>query len=319
MTLWQAAEAPTTSSARNDVEDTKFDGSVSMVAWGYNEEVLIEGFLRRALYLLELTCQHYEFVFINDCSTDRTGEIAESIAREAPRMRVIHNERNLGMGGAANVAVHAARNAHVFWQTVDWAYDLTELRCFLELTKRFDLVVGTRPVIWRPFGHIPFLSWMLGIRTRADTVLHGLVSLTNYYALRMLFGVRLHDFQNIQIYPKRLIEKFDIKSSSSFIAPEMLYKCYLLGATFMEVPVRFIPRRAGKSRGIYPRSIMRSLRDIAKGWLEFGPAVRRAVRASTATRIFRLTQPTRLSEDDIRLMAGLFRYYRADEDVSFRP
>ena len=110
------------------------------------------------------------------------------------------------------MAVHAARKDHVFWQTVDWAYDLTELRCFLELTKCFDLVIGTRPVIWRPFGHIPLVSRILGIRTRADTVLHGAVSLTNYYLLRLLFGVQLRDFQNIQIYPKRLIEKLDIRS-----------------------------------------------------------------------------------------------------------
>jgi glycosyltransferase involved in cell wall biosynthesis len=290
-----------------------------MIAWGYNEQLLIEGFLRRALSLLEHTCREYELVFIDDCSTDRTGEIAEAVARDAPRLRIIRNERNLGMGGAANVAVHAAQNEHVFWQTVDWAYDLSELRCFLELTKRFDLVIGTRPVIWRPFGHIPLLSRIVGIRARADTVLHGAVSLTNYYVLRLLFGVRIHDFQNVQIYPRRFIEQLQIKASSSFIAPEMLYKCYLLGATFMEVPVRFIPRSVGKSRGIRPRSILRSLRDIACGWLEFGPSVRRAVRASTETRIFRLTQPTRLSEDDIRLMAGLFRYYRAVDDISFRP
>jgi glycosyl transferase family 2 len=296
-------------------EDTRFDGSVSMIAWGYNEEVLIEAFLRRALDLLERTCQDYELVFIDDCSTDRTGPIADSIALETPRLRVIHNARNLGMGGAANVAVHAARKDHVFWQTVDWAYDLTELRCFLELTKRFDLVIGARPVIWRPFGHIPVLSRILGIRTRADTVLHGVVSLTNYYVLRLLFRVPLHDFQNVQIYPRKLIEKLDIKSSSSFIAPEMLYKSYLLGATFIEVPVRFIPRSAGKSRGIHPRSIIRSLRDITKGWLSFGPEVRRTVRNSRKDRIFRLTQPTCLDEEDIRLMAGLFRYYRSPNGV----
>ena len=82
-------------------EDNKFDGSVSMIAWGYNEEMLIAGFLRRALNLLEETCQDYELVFINDCSTDKTGEIADAIARETSRMRVIHNARNLGMGGAA--------------------------------------------------------------------------------------------------------------------------------------------------------------------------------------------------------------------------
>ena len=118
---------------------------------------------------------------------------------------------------------------------------------------------------------------------------------------------------------RRLIEKLEIKSSSSFIAPEMLYKCYLLGATFIEVPVLFIRRSAGKSRGIRPRSIMRSLHDIGRGWLEFGPAVRRTVRASRQTRIFRLTQPTRLSEEDIRLVAGLFRYYRGVDEISFRP
>ena len=82
----------------------KFDRSVSMLAWGYNEEELIEGFLDQAFALLEKNVVDYELVFIDDCSTDRTGQILADYARREPRLRVITHETNLNVGFACRRA-----------------------------------------------------------------------------------------------------------------------------------------------------------------------------------------------------------------------
>ncbi len=117
-----------------------------MIAWGYNEEALIGGFLDRALAILEEAVSDYELILVDDGSTDRTGEIAQAHARKNPRLRVITHERNMNVGPSLKRAMAAARKEFVFWQTVDWSYDLTHLRLFLELLKHFDVVVGVRPV-----------------------------------------------------------------------------------------------------------------------------------------------------------------------------
>jgi len=104
-----------------------------MLAWAYNEEVLIGGFLERALQSLEETVEDYELVLVDDGSTDRTNEIAQGFAARNPRLRVLRNERNMNIGPSFKRAVASARKEFLFWQTVDWSYDLTHLRIFLEL------------------------------------------------------------------------------------------------------------------------------------------------------------------------------------------
>src|SRR5882724_8312365 len=93
---------------------TKFERSVSMVAWGYNEELILERFFDRAFALLSATVTDFELIFINDGSSDRTGAIADEYAKREPRLRVSHNERNLNVGISAQRAVRGASKDIVF-------------------------------------------------------------------------------------------------------------------------------------------------------------------------------------------------------------
>jgi hypothetical protein len=69
----------------------KFDRGVSLGAWAYNEELLVESFLTRAIDLLDRTVYDWEIVFVDDGSTDRTPEILQNFARLEPRLRVIRH------------------------------------------------------------------------------------------------------------------------------------------------------------------------------------------------------------------------------------
>src|SRR5215831_5359820 len=75
----------------------KFSRSVSLVAWGYNEETLIESFLLRAMSLLDATVLDWELVFVDDCSTDRMPEILAQFAAREPRLRIIRHDQNLNV------------------------------------------------------------------------------------------------------------------------------------------------------------------------------------------------------------------------------
>ena len=215
----------------------KFDRSVSMLAWGYNEEELVEDFLDRAFALLEKTVTDYELVFVDDCSTDGTGRIVADYARREPRLRVITHETNLNVGFACRRAVAEARKDFLFWQTVDWSYDLTYLRVFLELLKHFDVVQGIRPAPERLLSHIPVIRSIYRIKSRSDNLQKAVVSLSNYYLLRLLYGVKFHDFQNVTFYPAALVQSLTLVGKSSFINPELLLKTHARGARFLEVPI----------------------------------------------------------------------------------
>src|SRR4030042_2581829 len=206
----------------------KFDRTVSMLTWGYNEEELVEGFLDRAFALLESTINDYEVIFVNDGSTDRTGEILAAYARKEPRLRVITNKINLDVGLSCRRALALASKEFLFWQTVDWSYDLTHLRIFLELLNHFDVVQGIRPTPERILSHIPVIRSIYRVKSRSDNLKKAIISLTNYYLLRLLYGVKFHDFQNITFYPTALVQSLDLMGKSSFVNPELLIKSHAL-------------------------------------------------------------------------------------------
>ncbi len=76
---------------------------LSIIATAHNEERSMERALRS---LLTLRYPGYEVIFVNDRSTDRTGEIAERLSAGDPRLNVLHiDELPAGWFGKT----HAAR------------------------------------------------------------------------------------------------------------------------------------------------------------------------------------------------------------------
>ena len=245
-------------------EDRRFDRSVSLLTWGLNEEDLVEEFLDKAFTLLKENVCEYEVVFVNDGSTDRTGEILEKYQQKEPCLRVITNSRTLNVGLSCRRAIQGASKEFLFWQTVDWSYDISDLRTHLELLKYYDVVQGIRPVPQRLLSHISILRSIYRVKKRSDNFKKAIISLSNYYIQRLFFGVQFSDFQNVTFYPTKLVQSLKLKARTPFINPEMLIKAYYRGARFIEVPIAFIPRSKGLSKGTRIWTILFTVSDIFK-------------------------------------------------------
>jgi glycosyltransferase involved in cell wall biosynthesis len=282
--------------------------SVSLVCYAYNEAELIAEFFDKAVDLLESVTSDYEIVFIDDCSTDGTWEIAERFAHANDRIRIARNDRNRNIGYSFKRGVSLAGKEYLFWQTIDWAYDLSDLRTFLALLDHFGVVVGVRPVPFRLLAFIPVVRSIYRVRTRSDDFVRAIVSLTNYYVLRILFGLNVHDFQNIQFHRTKTLQTFELRGESSFLGIEMMIRARSAGLDLIEVPIRFLPRTKGVSKGVRPAAIWKSCRDIARNWLAWGWRFRLARGAKG--RIYRLLEPAFLDEEVIVLCAPLFKRFR---------
>lgn len=287
----------------------KFDGSVSLLAWGFNEEDLVTSFLDRAFAILEATASDFEVVFVDDASTDRTAELVAAYAAREPRLKLIRHDRNCNVGIALRTAVAHASKDFLFWETVDWSYDIGKLRIFLELLKHFDIVQGVRPVPIRVLSYIPVIRSFYRVNRRSDTLRKAIVSLGNYYTLRVLFGARFHDFQNVTFYPRRLAQSLQIVGTTSFVNPELLLKSYAQGARIIEVPIRFVPRSQGRGKGTRLTVVVRATLDTLGNWFSWGIAHRRAV-ARGGSRIWRVAEPFWLDEKVLELIIPLFEDFR---------
>src|SRR5438132_621669 len=72
--------------------------SISVIVTALNEEGNLEPTVDSVVRAVSPRFADYEVIVIDDGSTDRTFEIAESLAAENPKIRVHHNPRNLGLG-----------------------------------------------------------------------------------------------------------------------------------------------------------------------------------------------------------------------------
>lgn len=254
----------------------KFDRSVSLLCWAYNEEDSIEAYLRRASQLMEETVEDYEIVLIDDGSTDQTYEIASAFQKNNPRLKIFQNECNLNVGISSRRAIQQASKEFLFWQTIDWCYDIENLREYLECLKTCDIVQGVRrkPVqtrlkILKPFVALFRLFGIKHLTRRSDTISKAFVSVVNYLLIRMLFRVPLSDYQNVTFYPANWIQSVKYESKSSFANPEGLIKSYWAGKSIKEVPINFIPRGQGEAKGTRVKSIMASVQEILTLWFKW--------------------------------------------------
>ncbi|MBI5682761.1 MAG: glycosyltransferase family 2 protein [Deltaproteobacteria bacterium] len=252
---------------------TKFDRGVSLLCWAYNEEESILEYLEKAAQLMDSTVEDYEIILIDDGSTDRTYEIANAFQEKNPRLKVFKNEKNLNVGISSQRAIQKASKEYLFWQTIDWSYDIANLRLFLEYLKTYDIVQGVRrkPVnvrlkFLKPFALVLKLFGIKHLTKRSDTVTKAIISVINYMLIRLLFRVPLSDFQNITFYPTKWIQTIKFEAKSSFANPEGLIKSYWAGMSIKEVPINFIPRNKGEAKGTKIKAIKTSVLDIFKLW-----------------------------------------------------
>lgn len=85
----------------------------------------VQAFLRQCLdSILEQSFRDIEVIGIDDASPDHSGQILDEYAERDGRLRVIHLDENVGLGGGRNVGLDEARGDYVlFVDSDDWLAD----------------------------------------------------------------------------------------------------------------------------------------------------------------------------------------------------
>ncbi|MCZ2442772.1 MAG: glycosyltransferase family 2 protein, partial [Flavobacteriales bacterium] len=77
-----------------------------------------EKYLRTAIEsVLNQTFKNFEFIIINDGSTDQSLKIISTF--EDIRIRVVNNDRNIGIPRSRNIGLHVARGRYLAWCDCD--------------------------------------------------------------------------------------------------------------------------------------------------------------------------------------------------------
>ncbi|MBR3235582.1 MAG: glycosyltransferase family 2 protein [Atopobiaceae bacterium] len=112
---------------------------VSVVMPAYN----VDRYIRRAVESLQnQTLRNFELLVVDDGSSDRTGQILDSMAERDYRIIVYHNE-NGGAPAARNYALDRARGTYVYFMDADDWIEPRMLEDMVSLAgrSRLDLVI----------------------------------------------------------------------------------------------------------------------------------------------------------------------------------
>jgi glycosyltransferase involved in cell wall biosynthesis len=206
--------------------------SLSVVLPAYNEADGLSAAVRCYLDALnDLDDQNFEILVVNDGSTDGTGELAEELAREDSRVRVLHHEHNRGLSASFLRGFGKAKGEIVTWNGVDLPFNPNDTRralaCFEDGA---DVAVVERR------------------NRKAYGITRKVISRANVLLLRFLFGTPFRDYNFVQFYRRHVLESIKVETTAvSTMSAEMIIKAVRGGYRVVSLPAEYHQRQTGKS------------------------------------------------------------------------
>lgn len=222
----------------------KFDVSLSVFFPCYNEQANVERVTRHAVEVLDRMVTDWEIILVNDGSADQTGPIADRLAAENPKVRVVHHPRNMGYGMALRSGYAAARKPYVFYTDGDGQFDIAEIGLLLERIGQADIINGfrkNRQDPWRRKLNGACWSWLC----------------------QRLLQFRVRDVDSaFKLYKREIFDRIQLRSTGALIDAEVLARATHAGYTIANVGVTHLPRQAGTQTGAKLRVILRAFREL---------------------------------------------------------
>ena len=183
-----------------------------------------------------------DLLVVDDNSPDGTGQLADELAAQNPRIQVLHRSGKLGLGTAYIAGFRYALSKHyefVFEMDADFSHDPVYLPALLGAAKDgAGVVIGSRRV---PGGGTE--NWGLSRQ---------LISAGGSLYARTILGLDVRDLTSgFKCFRREVLAAIDldaVRSNGYSFQIEMTYRAVRKGFSVAEVPIIFIDRRAGQSK-----------------------------------------------------------------------
>jgi len=213
---------------------------ISVVVPVFNEEKNLEELFERLEKVLSENYGDYELIFINDGSTDSSGEILSKIKAGNSKVTVIEFSRNYGQTAALDAGFKKACGEIIVTLDSDLQNPPEEIPGLVKtaLETGADVVSG-----WR--------------FRRKDSLPRRIVSGTANRIISVLCGVKLHDFGcTLKAYRREAVKGLNLYGEMHRFIPAFIH---WNGGRIAEKKVLHNPRSAGRSSygmGRIPRVIL---------------------------------------------------------------
>lgn len=203
----------------------------------YNERDNIEKIVHAVLPL----DPRINVLIVDDNSPDGTGDIADKLARQESKVKVLHREKKEGLGRAYIAGFKwAIENDFdiIFEMDADFSHGPEYIKDFLREIQHNDLIIGSRYI-----SGVNVINWPMSRLL--------LSYFANYYT-RIVTGLPLKDATGgFKCFRRKVLETIDLEnvhSSGYSFQIEMSMRVWKNGFKIKEIPIIFVDRVAGSSK-----------------------------------------------------------------------
>ena len=203
----------------------------------YNERANLEELIPRVLGQLP----DIEMLVVDDGSPDGTGEYADSVAAEDPRVHVLHRPGKMGLGSAYVYAFTQALTTDtelIIQMDADFSHDPDVIPELVEQAATHDVVLGSRYITGANVVNWPlrrlFLSYFANVYTHIVT------------------GLPLRDSTGgFKCFHRKVLGKIELSTIRSYwysFQIEVNFRSWRKGFSMVEIPIVFVDRHSGTSK-----------------------------------------------------------------------
>jgi glycosyltransferase involved in cell wall biosynthesis len=212
-----------------DQSDTQKDSMISVIIPLFNEAGNVEPLCAELTPALDSLKRDYEVIFVDDGSTDGTGDALAKAAADNPRFKIVTFKRNAGQTPAMMAGIDHAAGDVIVPMDGDLQNDPADIAKLLDkLEEGYGVVSG-----WRQNRKDAFWT-----RTLPSRIANGIISWVS--------GVHLKDYGcTLKAYRREVLEDFRLYGEMHRFVP--VY-AHWQGAKIAEIAVNHRPRQSGASK-----------------------------------------------------------------------
>lgn len=203
----------------------------------YNEKDNVEKISRQIIAV----DPRIEVLIVDDNSPDGTGQIADRLAAEIPRIKVLHRAGKQGLGRAYIAGFHYGieqKYDYIFEMDADFSHQPKYLADHLKNIENCDISLGSRYIKGGGVENWPKMRWAI-----------------SYYAnvySRIVTGLSVRDATGgFKCFRRKVLESLEldkIRSNGYSFQIEVSFRAWLHGFKIREIPIIFVEREAGHSK-----------------------------------------------------------------------
>jgi glycosyltransferase involved in cell wall biosynthesis len=208
---------------------------LSVIIPALNERGSLPELYQRLTEVLRQIDREYEIIFVDDGSSDGSGQLCQSLVDSDAHVTLVELRRHFGKATALQAGFQVAKGAIIITMDGDLQDDPVEIPRFLEaLDEGVDLVSG-----WK--------------KNRQDPLTKTLPSKFFNIVTSLLTGIKLRDFNcGFKAYRREVVQSLDLYGELHRYIPVL---AYAHGFRTAEIPVNHHRRSHGKSKYKFERFI----------------------------------------------------------------